>query len=172
MVPRESLQAKYNKSSIGPARLKHSAKSPPVFYMISLDKSSRGVLRPRMPRQWEVPLNANGSCFTHIASPNVQCSNVHRFKLFLEPHALRDEHAVDPRLPSLPVSVHFHPAVCITHTSEIRIARKARYRRHCRLSEMSVGICARADHTRNRRCCRFGCATHITFFFHSPVPLT
>jgi hypothetical protein len=30
-----------------------------------------------------------------------------RFKLFLEPHALRDESAIDPRLPSLPV--------CLTH---------------------------------------------------------
>ena len=27
-----------------------------------------------------------------------------RFKLFLEPHALRDQSTVDPRLPSLPVS--------------------------------------------------------------------
>lgn len=27
------------------------------------------------------------------------------FKLFLEPHALRDESAVDPRLPQLPVRV-------------------------------------------------------------------
>ena len=30
---------------------------------------------------------------------------VARFKLFLEPHALRDAGAVDPRLPSLPVRV-------------------------------------------------------------------
>jgi hypothetical protein len=30
--------------------------------------------------------------------------NFFRFKLFLEPHALRDESAIDPRLPQIPVS--------------------------------------------------------------------
>lgn len=36
------------------------------------------------------------------ASPMPGATKCEWFKLFLEPHALRDEHAVDPRLPSLP----------------------------------------------------------------------
>jgi len=30
------------------------------------------------------------------------------FKLFLEPKALRDQSVIDPRLPSLPVSLEMH----------------------------------------------------------------
>ncbi|KAA1466844.1 actin-like ATPase domain-containing protein [Dentipellis sp. KUC8613] len=36
------------------------------------------------------------------ASPMPNCTKCEWFKLFLEPHALRDESAVDPRLPRLP----------------------------------------------------------------------
>ena len=36
-----------------------------------------------------------------------RCDSSCRFKLFLEPHALRDSSNVDPRLPSLPVSFAF-----------------------------------------------------------------
>ncbi|KIP01522.1 hypothetical protein PHLGIDRAFT_96918 [Phlebiopsis gigantea 11061_1 CR5-6] len=36
------------------------------------------------------------------ASPQPGATKCEWFKLFLEPHALRDEHAVDPRLPALP----------------------------------------------------------------------
>jgi hypothetical protein len=37
------------------------------------------------------------------ASPMPGTTRCEWFKLFLEPHALRDESAVDPRLPQLPV---------------------------------------------------------------------
>lgn len=40
------------------------------------------------------------------ASPQPGATKCEWFKLFLEPHALRDEHAVDPRLPSLPPGKH------------------------------------------------------------------
>lgn len=42
------------------------------------------------------------------------CHVLHRFKLFLEPRALRDG-AIDPRLPSLPVCKIYHnPSVTLT----------------------------------------------------------
>jgi hypothetical protein len=39
------------------------------------------------------------------ASPMMGTTRCEWFKLFLEPHALRDESSVDPRLPQLPVGV-------------------------------------------------------------------
>jgi hypothetical protein len=45
------------------------------------------------------------SWFRRVANRVFLTSAVARFKLFLEPQALRDAGAVDPRLPSLPVRV-------------------------------------------------------------------
>jgi len=43
------------------------------------------------------------------ASPMAGTLKCEWFKLFLEPKALRDESAIDPRLPFLPVSLEYAP---------------------------------------------------------------
>lgn len=54
------------------------------------------------------------SCLWHLHKVTL-----HRFKLFLEPHALRDDHAVDPRLPSLPASSY--GVIPLIHRSRVSI---------------------------------------------------
>ena len=57
---RESQQARYNKSSTGQGRLRHSEKFPPVCYTMNTGRSLRGASRPRTPRRWEELSNVNG----------------------------------------------------------------------------------------------------------------
>lgn len=74
--------------------------------MTRTERLWRGALKPRMRGPCRVRSNANGVfslrlCLDHVGDL------FSRFKLFLEPHALRDSSNVDPRLPSLPVSSTF-----------------------------------------------------------------
>ena len=76
-----------------------------------------------------------------------------RFKLFLEPHALRDEGGIDTRLPQLPARAHGSPFVGTQLTAFIILAWEKSFGSHHRLPIMFVGICQRTDHQGDRCCC-------------------
>lgn len=79
-----------------------------------------------------------------------------RFKLFLEPRALRDETTIDPRLPQLPASSPPRRAVtyAVSHSSYLFLpfltAGQNGYEFDRRLPDMSVGVRERRNHPRDR----------------------
>lgn len=75
-----------------------------------------------------------------------------RFKLFLEPTALRDSSSVDPRLPRLPVCNYL---LFKRHPLNLFLAREASHRRHSRLPFCLMGVCKAANHERDWQCGRF-----------------
>src|ERR1700722_148886 len=91
-----------SKFCIGLVRSKHSGKCPRVSCMIRTDKFLPGDLKQRMLVPCRAPRDANGTSLFQVSARIYNLFS--RFKLFLEPHALRDESAVDPRLPQIPVS--------------------------------------------------------------------
>lgn len=99
---------------------------------------------------------------TFFFLPAVTCRDVLlplvsiRFKLFLEPRALRDETTIDPRLPQLPASSPPRHAVtyAVSHSSYLFLpfltAGQNGYESDRRLPDMSVGVRERRDHARDR----------------------
>lgn len=71
------------------------------------------------------------------ASPMAGTQKCEWFKLFLEPHALRDESAVDPRLPEIPVSAHMSD---IKPGLIVIAARQEAHRSHHRLPDLPLGV--------------------------------
>lgn len=67
---------------------------------------SPGASKLRMPVQCLEQSNANGQEIPDMHTTRFM-NFLRRFKLFLEPHALRDG-TIDPRLPALPVNMPFH----------------------------------------------------------------
>jgi hypothetical protein len=93
---------RYNKSCIGLDLLKLSAKCLRACCTMNMDKFLLGDWKRRTPAPCLVLRAVNGGDF--IMGQNYLILILHpRFKLFLEPRALRDESAIDPRLPRLPV---------------------------------------------------------------------
>jgi hypothetical protein len=111
MGPPELLGAGCNKSCTGPAPSKPSGRCQPVFCMTTMDKFSHGASKPRMPAPCLARPDANGvDQFTIV---NLFCAHLEylRFKLFLEPRAIRNEAAADPRLPPIPVRGCLYPSI-------------------------------------------------------------
>jgi hypothetical protein len=103
-----SLREKYNRSCIGLDQWRRLGKFRHVCCMMSGVKCSRGGLKLKIPIRCPDRSSVNGKWLQepHIFFLVAIDSNIFRlcrFKLFLEPHALRDQSAVDPRLPPLPV---------------------------------------------------------------------
>lgn len=93
-----------NRFFTGQVHLRPSERSLLACCMMTVAMSSLGAWKQRMPALALVDTNANGQ----VPSPSLkecQLTNLlaNRFKLFLEPRALRSEAEVDPRLPRLPV---------------------------------------------------------------------
>jgi hypothetical protein len=74
--------------------------------MTSVGKSWLGAWKLKMPILCPDPSSANGKRLRVLAFLVALAGKwvfFVRFKLFLEPHALRDQSTVDPRLPPIPV---------------------------------------------------------------------
>jgi hypothetical protein len=104
MPPLELRLGRYSKSFIGRDLSRLSARCLRACYTMNKVKFLPGDWKRRMPAPCPVPRFVNGGAF--ILRPNYLILILDsRFKLFLEPRALRDESAIDPRLPRLPVCI-------------------------------------------------------------------
>jgi hypothetical protein len=103
MVLLELQVVEYNKSLIGLVPLRPSERFVCSFvlcsYLLMRKQIPTCLLYDEHGRILAWGLEAKN------ASPMLGTTRCEWFKLFLEPHALRDESAVDPRLPQLPVRI-------------------------------------------------------------------
>jgi hypothetical protein len=97
---------RYSKFFIGLDLLKLSARCPRACYTMNTVKFLLGDWKRRTQAPCPALRDVNGGDF--IIGQNYLIQTLHsRFKLFLEPRALRDESTIDPRLPQLPVCIIF-----------------------------------------------------------------
>jgi hypothetical protein len=163
MLRRASRPARSSRFCTGQALSRRFAKCRRVYCTTNTDRSWRGDLKLRMRAPCWARSDANGtSVYLSFFWPAVTCRDVLlplvsiRFKLFLEPRALRDETTIDPRLPQLPASSPPRRAVtyAVSHLSYLFLpfltAGQNGYDFDRRLPDMSVGVRERRNHPRDR----------------------
>jgi hypothetical protein len=105
MARRVLLLERCNKFCIGLDQRNISGKFRPVSCTTTVDKSTHGAWRPKVPILRPDSSSVNGKRLQGHSFCHMGWNLPHtlRFKLFLEPRALRDQSMVDPRLPPIPV---------------------------------------------------------------------
>lgn len=147
MARRVSPRERCNRYCIGQDQWKPSGKCRPVCCMMNTVKFSLGDWRPRMPVRCPDRSSVNGKTAVALFFWVSQCSPSLRFKLFLEPHALRDQSSVDPRLPPIPVREPvYRRSRELTTFSSSHVAWKEASSPHRRFPILHVGIRKGADH--------------------------